>query len=382
MSSSVSSVAATYAARNVLVTGHTGFKGSWLSLWLASWGARVTGYALEPTGRGESSNFADAEIAAVLAGHHLGDVRDRDYLTRVVRDTAPEVIFHLAGQPLVLEGYAQPDETFEVNVMGTVHLLDAIRAAGRPCAVVVVTSDKCYQGPCPARGYREDDPLGGHDPYSASKAAAEIATASYRRSFFSPDRLDEHGVQVATVRAGNVIGGGDWAAYRIVPDIVAALVADEPVVLRQPGAIRPWQHVLDPLFGYAALGAAMIRQPDPHWCEAFNFGPGPGAEIAVHELVDDFIDVWGGGSWTSTAQAGPYESPTLRLDVSKARRVLGYEPTFDGPTAIRRTAAWYRHQLTRPRGGRERCLEDIVAFESLHRRRAPTSLPAQRFSHV
>jgi CDP-glucose 4,6-dehydratase len=373
----VPNVAAAFAGRNVLVTGHTGFKGSWLSLWLTTWGARVHGLSLDvPT---EPSNFHAAGVQPLLASHHLGDVRDREHVSHVVSGCSPDVVFHLAAQPLVLTSYGEPAETFDTNVMGTVNVLEAVRRRERPCAVVIVTSDKCYGGECPDGGFRESDAFGGHDPYSASKAATEVVVDSYRRSFFGPDQLAEHRVQLATVRAGNVIGGGDWSAYRIVPDVVAALVAGEPVVLRNPGAVRPWQHVLDPLFGYSALAANMLRRPNAKWCEGFNFGPASGSEVPVHDLVDQFIEVWGSGSWRSVSDhPTPYEMAKLRLNVDKVRRRLGYRPTFDVPTAIARTARWYRRHLASPTASsREACLDDIIAFEAERHRQllATDSLP-------
>ena len=255
-----------YMNKRVLVTGHTGFKGSWLALWLQRLGAEVYGFSLAPPT--DPSNYALSNVRGVLGGETLGDIRDRAMLSNALAAFKPDVVFHLAAQALVRESYAQPFETFEVNVMGTASVLDAVRDMGRPCAVVCVTTDKCYENHEQVWGCRECDPMGGHDPYSASKGAAEILIASYRRSFFDPSLLRGHGVQLASARAGNVIGGGDWARDRIVTDTVTALTSGRPVPVRNPYAIRPWQHVLEPLSGYLTLAATMLEKPDAKWASA------------------------------------------------------------------------------------------------------------------
>ncbi len=287
------SLAETFAGRSVFLTGHTGFKGSWLAIWLDRLGARVSGYALSPPT--EPNNFLASNVGDLLAGNYVADVRNADSLTRAIADARPDAIFHLAAKALVQESYLQPRETFEVNIMGAVGVLDAVRSIGRPCAVVVVSSDKCYENREHVWGYREIDPMGGYDPYSASKGAVEIVTAAYRRSFFPPDRLAGHGIKVATARAGNVIGGGDWAKDRIIPDVVRHLQAGEAVPVRNPAAVRPWQHVLEPLSGYLTLAARMLGSDDPRWCDAWNFGPLPGDEMPVGRLVDSFVAAWGAG---------------------------------------------------------------------------------------
>lgn len=361
MSSSLQDV---FAGRSVLVTGHTGFKGSWLALWLSALGARVTGYALPPPT--EPSNFGLSGVQDLLAAHHVADIRDGERLHSVLNAAQPDVIFHLAAQALVRDSYAQPRETFEVNTIGTVSVLEAVRVYKRPCVVVVITSDKCYENREHVWGYREIDRLGGHDPYSASKGAAEIALAAYRRSFFPRERLAEHGVKLAAARAGNVIGGGDWARDRIVADVARALAAGQPVAVRNPRAIRPWQHVLEPLSGYLMLASRMLASDDPIWCTAWNFGPLPGDDVPVSQLVDMFIGAWGGGRWQDVSDPQElHEAATLRLSIDKAVAQLGWRPRWTVAEAVRRTAAWYRTAYA-SRGGsmRQACLDDIAAYES------------------
>jgi len=329
-----------FRGRRVLVTGHTGFKGGWLAEWLLTLGAEVTGLALAPAT--DPSLFDELGLATRLEDHR-GDVRVPETLAREVADAKPEMIFHLAAQAIVRAAYADPAPTFATNVMGTVHLLDAVRISGRPCVVIVVTSDKCYEDRGLRQAYREDDPLGGHDPYSASKGAAEIAAASYRRSFFPPDRFRQHGVSVATVRAGNVIGGGDWSPDRIVPDIVKALMAGQPARVRNPDAIRPWQHVLDALSGYLWLGALMLGDGGAGLAGPWNFGPDGDDATPVSKLTDQAIRVWGGGSWIDAREPhAVHEAGYLSLDVTKAAERLGWHPTWRVGEAIDATIAWYK----------------------------------------
>jgi CDP-glucose 4,6-dehydratase len=247
--------------------------------------------------------------------------------------------------------------------MGTASVLDAVRDFGRPCAVVCITTDKCYENREQVWGYRESDPMGGYDPYSASKGAAEILIASYRRSFFHPDRIPEHGVQLASARAGNVVGGGDWARDRIVTDMVAALAAGRPVPVRNPYAIRPWQHVLEPLSGYLTLAAAMLNRPAALWCEGWNFGPATGTETTVSELLDNFIQGWGAGSWTDVSDPRhPHEASTLRLCIDKSLSVLGWAPCWSLKEAVCRTALWYKGVLCDGASPQALCLGDIEAY--------------------
>lgn len=329
------------SGRSVLVTGHTGFKGSWTCLWLHRLGASVTGYALEPPTR--PSHFVVAGVADVLTRRHEADVRDDSTLSAAIRECEPDVIVHMAAQSLVRQSYVSPQETWSVNVGGTVGLLECVRRLGRPCVVIVVTSDKCYENQGGARACVETDPMGGHDPYSASKGAAELAVASYRRSFFPPQRVRRHGVKVASVRAGNVIGGGDWAPDRIVTDAMGALLGGETIPVRNPGAVRPWQHVLEPLSGYFTLAGRMLASDDPAYCDAWNFGPLPEDSIAVGELVDRLIDRWGAGRWECRQGAdAPHEAPALRLGIDKAAGVLGWRPRWRLDQALQAVVDWYR----------------------------------------
>jgi CDP-glucose 4,6-dehydratase len=332
-----------YAGKKVLLTGHTGFKGGWLALWLRDLGAEVTGYALAPDPM--PTLFAAAGVEAVCRSV-IADVRDLARLRSVVQETRPDHVFHLAAQPLVRLSYELPLHTIETNVLGTAHVLDAVRGLKRPCAVVVVTSDKCYENREWLWGYREDEPMGGHDVYSMSKGAAELVVASYRRSFFPPARLREHGVAVASARAGNVVGGGDWAKDRIVPDAVAALAARKPIPVRNPHAVRPWQHVLEPLFGYLLLGARLagagIDAPE-RCCEAFNFGPRAEDARPVKDVVEALVECWGSGSWEDRHDpSAPHEAGLLRLAIEKAQARLGWAPRWRFDETFRRTVEWYR----------------------------------------
>lgn len=319
-----------WSGRRVLVTGHTGFKGGWLSLWLAQMGAQVSGLALAPDTR--PALFDQLDLAAIT-DHALGDIRDAQAVQARVADTAPEVVFHLAAQPLVLRGYEAPVETWETNVSGTLHLLDALSRARRPVTLVIVTSDKVYENREWEHPYREQDRLGGHDPYSASKAACELLAASWRDSFGGD-------LRIATARAGNVIGGGDWAENRIVPDIMRALQAGEPVALRNPQAVRPWQHVLEPLSGYLRL-ARMLAE-DASLARAWNFGPATGDFRTVQELTETALARWP-GAWRDASRGdAPHEAGLLAVASDLARDRLGWVPRWDFPQAVARTVDWYR----------------------------------------
>jgi len=351
------------SGRNVLVTGHTGFKGSWLAAWLHRLGAHVTGYSLPPPT--VPNHFAAAGVGELLARDVRGDIRDGDLMARVVADAEPDVIFHLAAQPIVRAGFSNPRETFDVNVLGTASLLDAVRGTGKPCVVVVVTSDKCYRNDGQVWGFREIDPLGGHDPYSASKAGTELVVDAYRSSFFTPA---EAGVRLASGRAGNVIGGGDWAGDRLVPDAVRALSEGSELIVRNPLSTRPWQHVLEPLSGYLALAARMLHEPaEPRWCSAFNFGPVSSEEATVADLATALVGAWGSGSWRPLANQpkSDGEAGTLRIAIDKAVSDLGWRPRWQLAETVRRTADWYRSYYDDPEGSmRAKTLADIEAYET------------------
>ncbi len=322
-----------FHGRRVLLTGHTGFKGAWLSRWLLDLGAEVTGYALDPNTA--PSLFVDLSLESSV-NSQIGDVRDAAVLAAVVAEVRPEIVLHLAAQPLVRRSYAEPRYTFETNVMGTVNLLEALRGCESCRAIVNVTTDKVYSNPETGEPFNETHPLGGHDPYSASKAGSEIVTASYRDSFFTGSGLPA----VATARAGNVIGGGDWAVDRLVPDCVRALSSDELVVVRNPNSVRPWQHVLEPLSGYLCLAAALLG--DDSLAGPFNFGPDPAEARSVGEVSERFVEAWGEGSWCAPDPgAHPHEAAQLRLDIGKADRVLGWRPIWDFEETVAHTAAWY-----------------------------------------
>lgn len=328
-----------WRGKKVLLTGHTGFKGSWLSLWLQKLGAEVVGFALDPPT--EPSLFAAAQVAQ---GMHsiIGDVRDGQRLQEVVRAHQPEIVFHLAAQPLVRYSYKDPIETLSTNVMGTANMLEAVRHSNSVRVVVSITSDKCYENKEWHWGYREVDALGGHDPYSASKAAAELVIATYRNSYFSPATYQQHGVAVASTRAGNVIGGGDWAMDRLLPDIMRALMAGEPVLIRSPRATRPWQHVLEPLNGYIML-AECLWQDGPRFAQAWNFGPQDDDVKPVSWIVDYVTQIWGeGASWVMDGAEQPHENTFLKLDCSLAKSQLGWAPKLNLATALEWIVAWFQ----------------------------------------
>lgn len=326
--------------RRVLVTGHTGFKGGWLTLWLQTMGARVIGLALPPATQPNLFELTGltGQMVSILA-----DIRDRDALAAALASHRPEVVFHLAAQALVLPSYSRPAETYATNVMGTVNLLDAIRQTGGVRSVVIVSSDKCYQPratPC-----NESDPLGATDPYSSSKVCTELVAAAYRSSFFASGDHGGHATALATARAGNAIGGGDWSAGRLVPDAVRAFADRRPLLVRHPEAVRPWQHVLEPLAGYLIL-AERLYQQGARFAEAWNFGPGRETAHSVADLLTQMAGMWGGGAtWRRDDETHPHEAQSLRLDATKAERALPWHPRWPLATALQMSVDWYRAHL-------------------------------------
>ena len=330
----------TYQDKSVLVTGHTGFKGGWLSLWLKELGAKVVGYSLEPPT--EPSLFEAINLKDKII-HIIGDVRDEEHLTAIFEKYQPEFVFHLAAQSIVRRSYKEPKFTYETNVMGTVNVLEAVRKTNSVRVCIIVTSDKCYENKEWVYSYREIDPMGGYDPYSSSKGCAELITATYRRAFFNPnDRHQTDNIALSSVRAGNVIGGGDWGEDRIIPDCIGALSKGETIVIRNPSAIRPWQYVLEPLSGYLLLGALMYED-STEYSSAWNFGPDDKNILTVEELVKLVIKYWGSGSYIIDNSTQPYEAKFLKLDTSKVRTLLGWKPLYDIDEAVRRTINWYKN---------------------------------------
>lgn len=325
-----------YQGRRVLITGASGFKGSWLAIWLKRLGAKVFGYSSQA--QREPSLFSLANVAGSIE-HHDGDIRDLETLRQLVAKVKPEVIFHLAAQPLVRQSYREPLETLSVNVLGTATVLEAVRQTAVSAAVVVVTSDKCYENRNWAFGYRETDALGGHDPYSMSKACAELVASSWQRSYFGGESI----VRVATARAGNVIGGGDWSADRIVTDCIDSLRHHRPIGVRFPHAERPWQHALEALSGYLQLGARLTSDRGGEYVGPWNFGPDLDGIRPVRDLVTQLIAEWGSGTWVDQSDpTQPHEAQTLALCCDKSRRMLGWRPVWSFEQAIAATAHWYR----------------------------------------
>jgi CDP-glucose 4,6-dehydratase len=329
-----------FRGKNVLVTGHTGFKGSWLSLWMNQLGAKVSGYALNPST--DPNHFELAEIGLLLSHDVRADIRNKEHLRNALKMIQPDIIFHLAAQPLVRASYLNPYESFETNVLGTANLLDVIREERQSCVVIVVTSDKCYLNNNSGERFVETSPLGGSDPYSASKAATEILLESYRSSYFTEETLNHHGVSLASVRAGNVIGGGDWSKDRIVPDLITAFSKDISGKIRNPNSIRPWQHVLEPLCGYMLLAAKMTVD-GRNYCSPWNFGPSESNEKSVEELTDVISKNWPNSKWELIhGDEINNESKVLKLSSSKAARELQWFPTWDFEKTISETVDWYK----------------------------------------
>jgi CDP-glucose 4,6-dehydratase len=328
-----------WSGKRVFITGHTGFKGSWLSLWLQKLGANVTGYALPPPST--PNLFETARVADGMQSV-IDDIRNGERLTAAMRQAVPDIVIHMAAQPLVRQSYANPVETYSTNVMGTVHLFEAVRQTPSVRAVVNVTSDKCYENREWAWGYREDEAMGGYDPYSSSKGCAELVTAAYRNSFFDPSRHDRHRVAIASARAGNVIGGGDWAQDRLIPDIMRAISENTPVVIRNPRAIRPWQHVLEPLSGYLLL-AQRLHDEGNGYCEAWNFGPNDEDAKPVQWIVGKLSEHWGeGAGWVLDTADHPHEAHHLKLDCSKAKMRLNWRPKWRLACTLEHIVSWHK----------------------------------------
>lgn len=331
-----------WQGKRVFLTGHTGFKGSWLSLWLQEMGAIVKGYSLPaPT---TPSLFEEARVWEGMKTEE-GDIRDFTHLRQSMHEFKPEIVFHMAAQPLVRLSYDEPMETYSTNVMGTVYLLEAVKQVGGVKAVVNITSDKCYENREWVWGYREDEPMGGYDPYSNSKGCAELVASSYRQSFFNSDRYEEHGCALASVRAGNVIGGGDWAKDRLIPDILQAFTSKEKVEIRSPYAIRPWQHVLEPLSGYIVI-AEKLYTDGPEFAEGWNFGPKEDDAQPVEKIVNQLTKLWGeGAQWLLSQEVHPHEAHYLKLDCSKARMRLNWQPVWNLETTLDKIVKWQKAWL-------------------------------------
>jgi CDP-glucose 4,6-dehydratase len=344
-----------WRGKRVLLTGHTGFKGGWLLLWLKSMGAQVTGFALAPQGK---PNLFDLACKNAADDSIIADIRDRAAVDAAFARARPEIVLHLAAQALVLPSYADPVGTYATNVMGTVHLLDAVRRTDSVRAVVNVTSDKCYENREWVWAYRENEPMGGYDPYSNSKGCSELVTAAFRQSYFS-----KTGAKIATGRAGNVIGGGDWAENRIVPDCIRAFQKGEPVVIRNPAAVRPWQHVLEPLSGYLLL-AQRLAEGGPY-AEAWNFGPGENEVKPVSYIADAATRLWGNDArWEQDKTTHPHEAHLLKIDASKARQLLKWSPRLDIDRCLEWTVQWYKRQAEGDHAI-DLCLEQIEHYEAM-----------------
>jgi len=345
--------------KTVFVTGHTGFKGSWLCIWLKELGANVVGYALEPYT--DRDNFVVTGLQDKIT-HITGDIRDYKTLAKVFKKYHPEFVFHLAAQPIVRESYISPKETYDINIGGIVNVLECCRLVDSVRAIINVTSDKCYENKEWIWGYRENDPMGGYDPYSSSKGCSELVTAAYRKSFFNPNGFNDHKKSLASARAGNVIGGGDWQKDRIIPDCIRALENNKPIEIRNPNATRPWQHVLEPLSGYLLLASRMYEDPQKY-CGAWNFGPNYDSIIPVGKVADKVVAQWGSGSWLDLSDKNaPHEAKLLSLDISKANSYLKWVPVWDTEKAIKKTVDWYKEYKKKDPYGI--CINQIEEFSA------------------
>ena len=327
-----------WKGKRVFLTGHTGFKGSWTALWLHSLGAIVKGYALSPPT--DPSLFNEAKIDSIIDSK-IGDIRNQDMLYEYMTTFNPDILIHMAAQPLVRYSYDAPIETYEVNVIGTAKVLEAARSCANLKAIVNITTDKCYENDGRSEGYKESDPMGGHDPYSSSKGCAELVASAYRRSF-----LQEQGIELASVRAGNVIGGGDWADDRLIPDILRSFEKSKPIVIRSPKATRPWQHVLEPLSGYLIL-AQKLYENQKDYAEGWNFGPNEKDVKSVDWILDQMIIKWPSSSWELDQNSNPHEAGFLKLDISKAEYKLGWEPVWELSQALEKIIVWHKAWLNK-----------------------------------
>jgi CDP-glucose 4,6-dehydratase len=347
-----------YKGKRILITGHTGFKGSWLAIWLHELGAEVVGVALDPFSNRD--NFVLSKIGEKLKADIRADIRDADRLKQIFAEYKPEIVFHLAAQPLVRLSYDIPVKTYEVNVMGTINVLESIRSTDSVKVGIMITTDKCYENKEQIWGYRENEAMGGYDPYSSSKGAAEIAISSWRRSFFNPKDFSKHGKSIASVRAGNVIGGGDWALDRIIPDCIKSIEANKVIEIRSPKSIRPWQHVLEPLSGYMLLATKMWDEPT-RYCEGWNFGPRTESIANVWEVASQLIKYYGYGTLKDVSNPNDlHEAKLLILDISKAKFKLGWEPRINLAQCLAMVASWYKRYKSED--VYQLCVEQINQF--------------------
>ena len=352
-----------YKNKRVLITGHTGFKGSWLAVWLHSLGAHVTGIGLEPYT--DKDNFVLTQIGKKIDNDIREDICNGQRLKEIFKAFQPEIVFHLAAQPLVRLSYEKPVETYQTNVMGSINVMEAVKVTPSVRVCVMITTDKCYENREQIWGYRENEPMGGYDPYSSSKGAAEIAISSWRRSFFNPDKYEAHHKSIASARAGNVIGGGDWQTDRIIPDCIRCLEQGQPIVIRSPQAIRPWQHVLEPLRGYLLLAMNMWDKPT-EYCEGWNFGPTQESIIPVWEVARQVVECYGSGELKDLSDKNAlHEANLLMLDISKARFSLGWQPKMNIHQCIALTVEWYKRYKTED--VYDLCLEQIGKYNSLEK---------------
>jgi CDP-glucose 4,6-dehydratase len=347
-----------YKNKKIFLTGHTGFKGTWLLSWLNILGANVKGFSLEPT----EKSLYNAISGNTLCDSIIGDIRDGKLLEKSILDFQPDFIFHLAAQPLVRLSYENPSETFAINAIGTANLLDAVRLLKNPCNVIIITTDKVYENMEWQYPYRENDRLGGYDPYSASKACAELVVSSYRNSFFNENSFEQHQKSIATARAGNVIGGGDWAKDRIIPDTINALSLNQPIEVRNPNAVRPWQHVLESLNGYLHLGKRLVENPIK-FSDSWNFGPNADDNLTVETLVKIAIETWGSGDYIKPIQINqPHEAGLLKLDISKTVNALDWSPQYNSLKAITKTIEWYKQYNLSKNSAKFLVDKDILEF--------------------